>query len=141
MKLFLTILLLASAFAYAQKIDVPKEIKTLFTDAYPNAGEIIWTKDSSAYKVNFIDKENLHHIIVYDEKGKLIRNERELVQKDIPSQIQQYYQDKFPTEHSFSVWLVEDAEGNQTYYSNRKDETIYFDKTGQLTKGVAPSIH
>jgi hypothetical protein len=125
----------------AQTVKVPETITKKFTEANPGVENVKWSRDSVNYKVTFSDAAQHESIVYYDADGKVIRSERQLMEKDVPTAIRQYYSDKYPNENSFSVWVVEDAEGNRSYYTNRKDETIYFDKTGQISKDVSPSNH
>jgi hypothetical protein len=102
-------------------------------DGHPNHDFITWSMEGANYKANSIDEQKLHHITVYDSDGNVVRTEREIVSKDIPTAIIGYFNEKYPGDINYSVWVVEDKEGNRNYYSTHNDVNIRFDKDGNVS--------
>jgi hypothetical protein len=139
MSLFL--LLFFSATLFAQTSQVPTNIMIEFKNTHPNHDFITWLEENGTYKASSIDDKKLHHVTVYDTDAKVIRTEREILSRDIPTPIIGYFEEKYPGVNNYTVWVVEDNEGNKTYFSNHNDKNITFDKEGRINPGAAPKAN
>lgn len=135
-KLLSTIALTTGAFLlFAQvQIQVPQAVHQAFKDGHPNHDFITWEMEGSNYKGSSIDPQQLHHITVYDQSGRIVRSESELSAMDVPMNINEYNQKNFPNQTNDPVWMVVDQKGNRSFYSVHKDTKIEFDKNGAVIK-------
>ncbi len=83
--------------------------------------------------MSFVDPESkLGRVLVYDKKGNVVRSENEVDSTGYPTAIGDYYSDNYPGE-TFQVWSTDDKTGGKTlYFSNRNEETIWFDQQGKV---------
>lgn len=136
-------LLLASLF-HAQTTEKPAEDISLdpkqvpavviqnFTTQFPTV-TAAWRMEGKNYRARFVDPQNkLGRAIVYDKEGNVIRTENEVDKAGYPSAIGDYYSDNYPGE-TYQVWYTDEKTGAKTlYFTNRNDETIWFDKEGKI---------
>lgn len=112
-------------------VQTPSLISNHFGIDYPN-NNAIWYQDGSNYRAEYIDsKTNLGRSVTYNKNGVRIGTEEQLSSGSFPSGISDYYTKKYPNETDYQVWSSNDGLGNITYYTNRKSETLWFDKTGK----------
>jgi hypothetical protein len=111
---------------------LPAVVTENFTRQFPNVTPI-WRKDGNNFKVSFVDPESkLGRVLVYDKKGNVVRSENEVDSTGYPTAIGDYYSDNYPGE-TFQVWSTDDKTGGKTlYFSNRNEETIWFDQQGKV---------
>ena len=110
---------------------VPASAIQNFTTRFPNVSAA-WHMDGQNYRANYIDPESkLGCVVVYDKEGNVVRTENEVDSTGYPSSIGDYYSDNYPGE-TYQVWFTDDKTGAKTlYYTNRNDETIWFDNQGK----------
>lgn len=112
-------------------IQTPSLITNHFNVDYPN-NTPTWHQDGSNYRAEYMDsKTNTGRVAIYDKNGVRIGTEEQLSSGSYPSTITEYYTKKYPNETDYRIWSSNDGLGNTTYYTNRKSETIWFDKTGK----------
>jgi hypothetical protein len=75
--------LLSGAFAQ-DKVEVPATVKKVFTDAYPNATKVKWTKDKDNYEVAFEENKRETIVGVY-RQGRPGRNRNLCGRDDVTS--------------------------------------------------------
>ena len=111
-------------------IQTPNTVSDQFRIDYPNTNAN-WTMDGTNYRGEYLDPAtNMRHSVIYDKNGKMISREELINRKDYPAGINAYYAEKYPTEN-YEVWSSTDASGNRTYYTNRNNEKLLFDKNGK----------
>jgi hypothetical protein len=126
-------LTLCCVLLFAQgQFSVPQAVTQAFKDGHPNHDFITWSMEGANYKANSLDEQHTPHITVYDAQGNVIRAERQIVSQDIPTAIVGYFNEKYPGDINYAVWMVEDKEGNRTYYSTHNDVSVRFDKDGNI---------
>lgn len=112
-------------------IQTPTLITSHFNIDYPN-NTATWYQDGSNYRAEYMDsKTTMGRSVTYDKNGVRIGTEEQLSTGNFPSGISDYYTKKYPTESDYQVWSSNDGLGNTIYYTNRKSETIWFDKNGK----------
>lgn len=110
----------------------PEEITRKFEATYPKSTSVSWKIDGENFKVNYTDPDTkLEHLIVYDKEGNVVRREDETDKLTYPSDISDYYKQKFPKE-TFRVWQTEREPGKISYFIIRKGKYLWFDQTGKL---------
>lgn len=108
---------------------VPKAVSEQFTREHPGITPS-WKADGKLYKAYYTDsKTNMGQLVVYDDKGNVQRRESELDKLAYPSSINDYHSRNFPGE-SYKLWSVDDKTGVRTYYSERNQQLMWFDKNG-----------
>ncbi|MEO6167256.1 MAG: PepSY-like domain-containing protein [Chitinophagales bacterium] len=112
----------------------PATIVTKFKTDYPEANAVEWKSDGELFTVTFTDRENMHHMIVYDEKGVIRSRESEVNDANVPSSIKEYYSSNYPQQKGSRVWLSENEAGNKVYYSPIDDAVLFFDKDGKFSR-------
>lgn len=118
-------------------------ILSRFSKDYPNI-KPVWTsyEDGSCSAEYRVEETNMGRMVRYDKTGKLLSVENELHNDAYPTSIGKYYVKKYPRE-KYIIWSHQDAAGNMTYYANREEETVWFDRNGKFipskTKRVGPS--
>jgi hypothetical protein len=118
-------------------------ILSKFSTDYPNV-KPVWTsyEDGSCSAEYRLEETNMGRIVRYDKTGKLLSLENELRNDAYPTSIGRYYVKKYPHE-KYIIWSYEDAAGNKSYYANREQETVWFDRNGKFmpskTTRVGPS--
>lgn len=132
-KHFLSILFVAIGIQ-VMMAQTPANIVTKFKTDYPEANAVEWKADGDLYKVSFTDKENLHHMLVYDQKGVIRSRESELGEASVPSAIKDYYSKNYPEQKGSRVWLSENEAGNKFYYTPVDDAVLFFDKDGKFNR-------
>lgn len=138
--LFMALLFCAFSIARAQNAEdtsldprqVPAVVVENFTKQFPNVTPA-WHKDGAHYRVSYIDPQSkLGRVLVYDKEGSVVRTENEVDKAGLPTPIGDYYSDNYPGE-TYQVWSTDDKTGGRTlYFSNRNEETIYFDQNGKV---------
>lgn len=118
----------------AQNLDpklVPAVAVQNFNAQFPSVTPA-WHLDGKDYRASYIDPQSkLGRIIVYDKDGQVVRSENEVDNTGYPSAIGDFYSDNYPGE-TYQVWSTDDKTGARTlYYSNRNEETLWFDKDGK----------
>lgn len=112
-------------------VQTPSLITNHFNVDYPN-NTATWYMDGTNYRGEYIDsKTNMGRVAIYDKNGVRIGTEEQLSTGTYPATISDYYTKTYPNETDYQVWSSNDGLGNTTYYTNRKSETIWFDKTGK----------
>lgn len=111
---------------------VPAVVVQSFTTQFPTVTPS-WHKDGDHFRVKYIDAQSkLGRVMVYDKEGNVLRTENEVDKAGYPSAIGDYYSDNYPGE-TYQVWTTDDKTGERTlYFSNRNEETFYFDKEGKV---------
>ncbi len=111
---------------------VPPAALNAFTSQNPGAAAT-WRKDGDNFRVNYIDQESkLGRAIIYDKNGEVLRREDEVDKMTYPGAIGDYYQKHHPGE-TYQVWKSEEqANGKPVYFSSRNEETLWFDRDGNL---------
>jgi hypothetical protein len=118
---------------------VPPAAEQKFVIEHPDA-HAQWKKDGEYYKAIFVNPVNsLGQVTVYDKAGHIIRKERELEQQEIPPTISEFQEKKFPGE-GFAVWVSTDSLGNNIFYTQKNNNTYWFDRNGQLLSGKGHSL-
>lgn len=112
-------------------VQTPVLISTHFNVDYPN-NNATWYNDGTNYRAEYMDaKTNMGKAVTYDKNGVRIGTEEQWSSGTYPSTISEYYTKTYPNESDYQVWSTNDGLGNTTYYTNRKSETIWFDKNGK----------
>jgi hypothetical protein len=113
-------------------VDPPAVVTNKFQTDYPNINAD-WRMDEDNYAAEYRDPAtNMGRILVYDRNANLIRTDNEM-KEGYPDMIGNYYTKTYPNE-DYKVWSSKDGKGNITYYSNRNDDVLWFDKNGKYTK-------
>jgi hypothetical protein len=90
-----------------------------------------WRKEGDNFAATYIDpKTNMAHIIGYDQNGNIVYSDKQLPDKGYPKNITTFYNNTYPGE-KFEIWLREDKNNTKSFYSVRKSDTLYFDKSGK----------
>ncbi|MBL7933917.1 MAG: hypothetical protein JNL60_18580 [Bacteroidia bacterium] len=119
-------------------IQAPNTVSDQFRIDYPNTTPN-WTMDGTNYRGEYLDPAtNARRSVIYDKNGKMISREELINRKDYPAGINAYYAEKYPTEN-YEVWSTTDASGNRSYYTNRNNEKITFDKEGKYKSNSGSS--
>jgi len=147
MKTLLFILLSFSNLLFPQSGDIttattssssvpPKIVMTAFTGSNPNV-KPAWTfSDDNTYSAAFTDEAtNMGRIIIYDSRGNLIAVENELHNSAYPAAIATYFIKTYPKE-KYKVWSFYDTNDRKTYFINREQETVWFDRDGKFVEVV-----
>jgi len=116
---------------------VPNVVIERFNREYPGVSGN-WSVDGENFKVQFTDPQShLGHIIVYDSNGEVLRRESELDGPKNPNAINDYFKKNYPGEQ-LKTWQVEEKNGDVSYYANRKEEVLRFNKDGKPTAAAVP---
>lgn len=127
---FLVILLLVSAMAYSQEInvkDVPQSVLESFEKAYTGAKIKKWEKKNDIYYATLIS-DGQNGVAEFDADGKWKITNFEVNSKELPSTITSYCQSTFP---GFKV--------DKTNYVETEDKTYYFVVVRK--EGIAQNAH
>ena len=122
-------------FTIAQ-VQVPQNIRQTFKENHISHDYVTWTMEGQNYKASSVDEAKRQHITVYSPAGTIVRTEREIASKEIPSAIVGYFNEKYPGEMNYSVWLVEDSNGNRSYFSTHNNVNVLFDSEGRINSNV-----
>jgi hypothetical protein len=131
---FFTLLGLGTAIAQTDtsrvpKMTPPKPVQSRFTTDYPNISPT-WGAQGMNYTAQYTDQSsNQHRMVVYDRNGNVLSTDAEVDNTVYPVAISDYYTKNFPNE-KYVVWSSQDGNGNINYYSKRKTEVLWFDKSG-----------
>jgi hypothetical protein len=125
--------LLSGAFAQ-DKVEVPATVKKVFTDAYPNATKVKWTKDKDNYEVAF--EENKRETIVeYTAKGDLVEIETYVAVTTLPQPAFDYMKDNYRNRYiKKDATKITKANGEVYYQANVKRTDLVFDDKGRFVK-------
>ncbi len=119
----------------SQKVQPPVIVMTTFTSSYH--ANAVWTaNDDNTFNGSYIDESsNMGRVIIYDNRGNLLAVENELHNDAYPAAIATHYIKNFPKE-KFTVWSHYDTNDSKTYFVNRPQETIWFDRDGKYLQTV-----
>jgi len=119
-------------------LSTPNTITSKFNADYPNNNPT-WTSDNGTYRAQYMDgTTNMGRSVIYDKDGTMMSREEQLSNTSYPMPIVDYYSKTYPNE-KYDVWSTTDKAGNTTYYTNRNDETIWFDKNGKYKSKTTKS--
>ena len=127
---FLILLLLASAMAFSQEInvkDVPQSVLESFEKAYTGAKIKKWEKKNDTYYATLVS-DGQNGVAEFDADGKWKITNFEVNSKELPSNISSYCQSTFP---GFKV--------DKTNYVETEDKTYYF--IVMRKEGIAQNAH
>lgn len=119
--------------------DVPSNVNSTFQKEYNNATDVEWEMDEMNYKVEF-DMNDMEHEIWYTKEGQVVKTERELSEKDLPSAIVSAIKSKYSGYDIDSVEMTE-MENNKTYEVElekgwSKELKVVFDANGTVKSSV-----
>lgn len=124
--------------AYTQKCkakDVPPTVMSAFKNAYPNETKCYWGKDSINYQVSFFNGK-APISVTYDSSGKRLITEMQMPVEDLPKNIVDYVQKKYPGEIFQDVAQITNAEGIITYEVQVKEMDLIFDAKGNFLQSM-----
>lgn len=113
---------------------VPDNIRTHFSDNYPNVRGAEWSTSGNNHSVKYRNDQNLQQVITYDNNARVIRQDQQLDEMRIPTGVTSYYNTNYPNQTDYMVWSSQDNAGNVTYYSTYNNQMIYFDATGNYLR-------
>lgn len=112
------------------KLVVPAPVEQKFVLEHPDA-RASWRTEGDHFRAQFINPlNNLGQVTVYASNGTIIRKEREMDPDEVPGPVNEYLVTRSKGQ-GFSVWLVTDSAGTQSYYSPRPEGMVRFDKDGK----------
>jgi uncharacterized membrane protein YkoI len=119
--------------------DVPTNLTESFQKAHANATDAEWEMDGSNYKVEF-DVNKMEHEIWYDKDGAIVKSEKEVVEKELPSAISSVIKSKYIGYKIDSIDMTE-SNGKSTYEVElekgwTKEIKVTFDDTGAVLNSV-----
>lgn len=108
---------------------VPGNISEKFMKEHP-AVSPSWKTEGKNYKAFYTDpKTHMGQLVVFDDKGNVLRQESELDKLAYPASINDYHAKNYPNEE-YKLWSVQDKTGVNTFYSERNSQVLWFDKNG-----------
>ncbi|HOZ87465.1 MAG TPA: hypothetical protein PL029_06895 [Bacteroidia bacterium] len=115
-----------------QAVQPPAIVMTNFTANYHT--KAIWTaNEDNTFNGSYTDEStNMGRVIIYDQRGNLIAVQNELHNNAYPAAIATWYIKNYPRE-KFVIWSNYDTNDTKTYFANRAQETIWFDRNGTYT--------
>lgn len=117
--------------------NVPSTVTNKFNTDNPNV-KADWQTEGDHYTAQYMDETNhMNKTVVYDKSGNVVRTDMEINKSTYPATITDYYTKNYPTEE-YKVWSSIDNNGNTTYYTKRKSETLWFDKNGSYVSTTTP---
>ncbi|MES2681400.1 MAG: hypothetical protein V4635_16005 [Bacteroidota bacterium] len=121
-----------------QSVQPPTIVMTTFTSNYHTRA--LWTaNEDNTFNGSYVDEStNMGRVIIYDERGNLVAVENELHNNAYPVAIATWYIKNYPKE-KFTIWSHYDTNDSKTYFANRSQETIWFDRNGTYTHTVKKS--
>lgn len=136
-KYFLIVGLLISFTAFAQNVELPKEVKNNFTKLYPKATEVKWDKEGKNYEASF-KSDGKEISINLDAKGKVLETETIIETSQLPKGVEKYISDNYKDFKISEAAKIVDANGKISYEAEitkgkeRKD--LIFDVNGKPEK-------
>jgi hypothetical protein len=137
-----SILLLAFAVSvslgFSQKItesEVPGPVKGALNKQYPNATNVKWDKENSAYEASF-DSNKTDTSILFDGTGKIIETEVEIQMNQLPKGVSEYVNAHYKGSTIREAAMITDANGVVTYEAAIKGMDLIFDASGKFLKEV-----
>ena len=135
---FLTVIVMMASLTFAQKVehkDVPSAVKTAFQSKYPSVPNNIvkWDKEGKHYKAVF-ENNGVHHVLVLDDSGKMIRMRERLKEEDLPKKAKEHVEKNHPGEKIREIEKITDKDGMINYAVRIKEKIYYFDKDGNFVK-------
>ncbi len=137
-----SILLLAIGFtaitANAQKVkeaDVPKAVKTAFTNKYPKTEVKKWENEKGNYEAEFdYNKEEMSVLI--DASGKIVETETEIKASALPKSVSDYCTKNMAGKKIKEASKTTDGKGVVTYEAEVDGADYIFDANGSFVKKV-----
>ncbi|MDO6390439.1 PepSY-like domain-containing protein [Pontibacter sp. BT731] len=113
--------------------DVPEAVKSALSQKYANATDLDWEKHGENYEADF-DVNRIDHAVMIDPSGKILMTRHDLMEKDLPQNIQTAISQNYKGMRVDDVEQVE-KDGN-TYYQleldqKGKDKKIVLSKDGK----------
>lgn len=120
--------------------EVPAKISADFQKNYAQAKDVEWEMEASYYKVEF-DLGKFDHEITYDANGKIVKEEKEVDPKSLPSNLAETVKSKYP---DYKIDKVEMTKlNNKTSYEVEigkgwfNERTLIFDNNSKLISNLA----
>jgi len=118
--------------------EVPSVVLNEFRTQYPDAADAEFKQDAKGYEVDF-DLEGKDYSAVIDASGNILKEKKEIVWDELPSQVQHSLQKKYGQKK------IEDPErvklGQEIYYQVEvdrffRDDRILLNKAGRLNPNL-----
>ncbi len=109
---------------------------TGFSGSNPHVNALWIANDDNTYSAEFRDENTkMGRIIIYDNRGNLLAVQNELHDGAYPVAIEIFYAKNYPQE-KFTVWSHYDDSDHKTYFINREQEALWFDRDGRFVEVV-----
>ena len=124
--------------AHAQVVNIPDISKTSFSEKYPNATDVDWSNDVTAYKAKFTldDKNYTAH---YSIDGSWSYTENDLDLSEFPQEVQtSLKKSRFSDWKVLSSGYLENSKGQKLYRIQVKNglekQYVFYDSDGKEVK-------
>lgn len=118
----------------AQKIKetaVPDLVLNSFTNNFPDASGVTWTKSDNLYQANFNQARTVIKAIL-DSLGNIKETDQQINNKEIPPRVQQYVQQYFPKQKIKDSYKIIEPDGTIKYEIELNANFLYFTETGEF---------
>lgn len=135
--IFFCVLFLIPCLLMGQRIkkeQVPSPVQKAFSQRFPNALMLRWSKGEGVYEVDFQRNED-NISAVFEENGKWISTQSEIEVSQVPAPVKRTYSSIYKQQPEDAEKL-EKAEGAVEYVLDSPDATttIYFSEKGELLR-------
>ncbi|MBS1586048.1 MAG: PepSY-like domain-containing protein [Bacteroidetes bacterium] len=137
-KLILVGLMLITACAFAQKIDVskvPATVKKSFDKAFPGVKTSKWEIEKKDYEANFTQNGKKMSAL-FSADGKWLETETDINISALPATVTKYLAANYKAEKVKEAAMIEKADGSTNYEAEVKGQDLIFDKGGNFIKAV-----
>jgi len=139
-KYFLIVALLFSftTFAtFAQKVEVPKEVKNSFTKLNPKITNVKWGKEGKEFEASFkVDK--MDKSVLFDGEGNVLETETAIEISLLPSGIDKYVANNFKGYKISGAAKIVNSKGETTFEAEvskgKVKKDLIFDANGKPEK-------
>jgi hypothetical protein len=115
--------------------NIPANVKTAFTKAYPTATKVKYEKEDGNYEVSFVDKGN-ELSVIYDAKGILQESEHEMKPAALPAAVIAYMKEHYKGMPVKGAAKITKTDGSINYEAALKGKDVIFDASGKFLKEV-----
>ena len=135
-KIMLTIAIaMFASFGFAQKNDIPANVKTRFQNLYPDVKKVKWENGNGHFEAEFEIAES-DYSVLFDVSGNLIETEIEIKVADLPATAKAYISSNYPSQKIKEASKITDAKGTVTFEAELKHTEVFFNAAGSFIKEV-----
>ena len=120
----------------AQKIKeaaVPELVLNSFTNNFPGASGVTWTKSDNMYLANFNQARTVIKAIL-DSLGNILETDQKINNKEIPLRALEYVQQHCPKQKIKESYKIIEPDGTIKYEIELNANFLYFTETGDFIK-------